>query len=559
MAENRSDLSNTMEIDAILEEARSRSGRRQDETVVFRPARAASEPVRSARTAAEADDSFVFVDEDGSYGDSRADRGKSAENKKTKKPLIVAIVIICVLLLAAGGGLTWYLTSGSSNFADNVTVSGVSLAGMNTQEAKAALAPVEQKLADEIAIEITSGDKKFTLTKNDLKCSFDTDSILADAAEYSAQKGIKSGDKSYDIKMTVDTAGLKTAVESIASQINAEPVDARVETFNADKQDMFTYADEKPGVKLRNDELIKSIGDMIASGKLKGSVEAPCDSVDAKVTADFLKSNIKKLSSFTTTSTNNSNGNENMRVSLSACNSSIIEPGETWSFNGCTGNSNLESNGYKPAGVLVQGRHEIGIGGGICQSSTTIYNAGLLCGLDIVERYCHYYKSAYVDAGRDATIDYGNLDLKLGNPYDYQVFLKCYMDGVVLHAEFYGVQPEEFDDIKITTSSPSFFNNGYKVAATREYYKDGKKVRSEELPLSTYYTSAPNSGNSNTKPTTASNTTPATSAPETPDPEPVEPDPEPVTPDPEPVTPDPEPVTPDPEPAAPDPVETPAE
>ena len=552
MADNRPDISNTMEINSILQEARERSAQGRDATVVFDPYRGADTSARKADpVSAQADDDFVFVEEDGSYSDPRSGKRPSrAPGKKSKTPLIVTLAVLLVVLAAAGAGLVWYLNSGSVNFADNVTVSGVSIAKMNSGEAKAALAPVEQKLADEIRFEIVAGEQKITLTKDDLKYSFNTDTILSDAKEYSLAKGIKSGERAYDIKMTVDSDSIAAAVEGVASKVNSDPVDARVETFNADKSNMFTYSDGKNGVKLRNAELVKTLGDMIADGKLSGTVEAPCDSVQPEVTVDFLSSNITKISSFTTTSTNNANGNENMRVSLSACNSSIIEPGETWSFNSCTGNSNLESNGYKPAGVLVQGRHEIGIGGGICQSSTTIYNAGLLCGMDIVERYCHYYKSAYVDAGRDATIDYGNLDLKLRNPYEYQVFLKCYMDGVVLHAEFYGIQPDEFDDIKITTSSPSFFNNGYKVSATRTYYKDGAKVRSEDLPLSTYYTSAPNSGSSSTKPTTAA-TDPATSAPETPDPEPVTPDPEPVTPDPEPVTPDPEPVTPDPVPADP--------
>ena len=142
-----------------------------------------------------------------------------------------------------------------------------------------------------------------------------------------------------------------------------------------------------------------------------------------------MQNNIVKLSSFSTESSNNDNGNHNMKISLKACNGSVIEPGETWSFNDCTGDSNLESNGYKEAGVIVDGKSGTGIGGGICQSSTTIYNAAILCGMKIEERYCHYFKSTYIDAGRDATIDYGNLDLKLSNPFSYQLFMKCWLFG----------------------------------------------------------------------------------------------------------------------------------
>ena len=87
-----------------------------------------------------------------------------------------------------------------------------------------------------------------------------------------------------------------------------------------------------------------------------GTVNAATKEVEPKITSDYLKDNITELSHFSTYSTNNSNGNENMRISLAACNGSIINPGETWSFNDCTGNSNLESLGYQSAHVIEDGK-----------------------------------------------------------------------------------------------------------------------------------------------------------------------------------------------------------
>ena len=223
--------------------------------------------------------------------------------------------------------------------------------------------------------------------------------------------------------------------------------------FDPNAESMFTISAESKGKTLDETASLNALSSFIKSGNIAGTVDATVKEVDPEYTADFLKKNITKLSEFSTTSTNNSNGNENMRVSLAACNGSIIEPGATWSFNDHTGNSNLESNGYKPAGVIVEGRSETGVGGGICQSSTTIYNAAILCGMDVVERECHYYKSVYVDAGRDATVDYGNIDLKVNNPFKYQLFMKCWMDGTQLHCEIYGLQNPKFDDVEIHTFS----------------------------------------------------------------------------------------------------------
>ena len=558
MAENKNtpNMSDTMEINSILEEMHSREGK----TKAYQPAER-TQPARHARTEVYPDvrreaasprpepskarttapsarttvapagglsDDFVFVGEDG-----RVDAPSSGERqpkKKTKKPLVVALIVAAVVLLAGAGGFTWwYLSSGSTTgYVDNISVSGVSIGGMNPEEAKAALAPVEAKLADGIKVDVTLGDKKLTLTKADVKYSFNTDEVLARAKAYSEEKGIKSGEQTYEITMKIDEASLSDASKKVAEAFDTKAADASVASFEPDRSEMFTYKDEVLGKKVKTDDLTNQLKGLFSSGTFSGTVIAPGEDVKPAVTVDFLKKNIKKLSSFTTYSTNGYNGNSNMRTAFASCTGSIIEPGATWSFNNCTGDSNLESNGYLPAGVIIEGRHETGIGGGICQSSTTIYNAAILCGMEVVERYCHYYQSSYVDAGRDATIDYGNLDLKVKNPFQYQLFLKCYMEDVTLHAEFYGVPSDEFDDVRISTSSPSYFSNGYKVTASRTFYKDGKVVRTDELPSSTYYTSAPSSNSS--KKTSSSSKPASSSQTVSSEPEPVisEPEEEPI-------------------------------
>jgi vancomycin resistance protein YoaR len=91
-------------------------------------------------------------------------------------------------------------------------------------------------------------------------------------------------------------------------------------------------------------------------------------------------------------------------------------PGETLSFNGIVGRRTLK-RGFKLAGVYKNGKHDTGIGGGICQVSTTLYNASLLGNLKIRRRSNHSLPVAYVPLGRDATVDYGNLDLVIENSY----------------------------------------------------------------------------------------------------------------------------------------------
>ena len=200
-----------------------------------------------------------------------------------------------------------------------------------------------------------------------------------------------------------------------------------------------------------------------------------------------MKNNIVKLSSYETTSYNTANGTNNMSVALDACNGSIIEPGDyVWSFNECTGDSNKESNGYKPAHVISEGKIIDGVGGGICQASSTIYNAAIRANLNFEERYCHQWASDYVPTGLDATIDYPNLDLKISNPEKTQVFLECEVDGSTLHASFWGVKYGSYDEIKTHNEVSDTGSDSYSVRAWRVYLKDGKEIDREELNKSTY-------------------------------------------------------------------------
>ena len=104
----------------------------------------------------------------------------------------------------------------------------------------------------------------------------------------------------------------------------------------------------------------------------------------------------------------------NIKLAASKLNGVILMPGETLSFNGTVGMRTLRG-GFKLAGVYKAGKHDVGVGGGICQVSTTMYNAALFANLKIRQRSNHSLPVAYVPLGRDATVDYGSLDLVLEN------------------------------------------------------------------------------------------------------------------------------------------------
>lgn len=106
----------------------------------------------------------------------------------------------------------------------------------------------------------------------------------------------------------------------------------------------------------------------------------------------------------------------NIRLAARRLSGHVVMPGERFGFNEVVGRRTLRK-GFKLAGIYKNGKHDTGIGGGICQVSTTLYNASLLANLKIHRRSNHSMPVAYVPLGRDATVDYGNLDLVVENDF----------------------------------------------------------------------------------------------------------------------------------------------
>lgn len=148
----------------------------------------------------------------------------------------------------------------------------------------------------------------------------------------------------------------------------------------------------------------------------------------------------------------NKNRSTNLKVSSSAIDNTVLKPGDTFSFNDVVG-KRTAARGYKDAIVFVQGKEEEGLGGGICQVSSTLFNAALLANFRIDSRSCHSLKVQYVPYGRDAAIQWGAQDLKFTNTLDVPVYIESDCGGGVLSFRIYtpGDAPYALPDIKINS------------------------------------------------------------------------------------------------------------
>jgi vancomycin resistance protein VanW len=117
----------------------------------------------------------------------------------------------------------------------------------------------------------------------------------------------------------------------------------------------------------------------------------------------------------------------------------VIKPGETFSFNKCVGSFSRDE-GYRRAPVSYNGQLIDSWGGGVCQTSTTLYNAALVSGMDVVERNRHRFAPSYIPPGRDAAVAFSAIDLKLKNPHKYPVRILGSIEGDRLTIGIYGPQ-----------------------------------------------------------------------------------------------------------------------
>ena len=187
------------------------------------------------------------------------------------------------------------------------------------------------------------------------------------------------------------------------------------------------------------------------------------------------------LASKSTSLTDNDNRNNNVSLAAQAINGLVMNPGETFSFNGTVG-QRTTGKGYKEAGAFANGKTVYEVGGGICQVSSTLYYCTLLADLKIVDRDCHMFPVSYLPLGMDATVSWGGPDFKFRNNTDYPIKLIAYVDGLSLYVAIKGTKT---DDHTFEMSSDIVSTTDYK---TIEKESDEVTSRREEVSGMTGYT-----------------------------------------------------------------------
>lgn len=457
-------------------------------------------------------------------------RGRSSSGAAGRSRKIFAIATVAVLVCTGGAVLGKQLYERHQHellvssvidtdaFYHGIVVQGADLGGKTMRQAKEEVTALEPSLRGKYEITLSYGEKKWVLTQDDLAFTFDTDDVLKQAYAY-ARTGdreqryrqvtdLKTKPKEYHITAAVSSDGLDTKLDAVAKEINRDPQDASVSSFDAAAK-TFRYTEGKNGVTVDTKALRSQVEELLKNQKV-GGVEIPVTEIPFKKRIADVKNHMSQLGTYSTVSTNNASGTYNMSRALAAVNGTCIPAGGTFSFNKVVGNCDA-AHGYREAGAILYGKLTKEYGGGICQASTTVYGAALRSNMKITVRQNHSIPSSYCPIGQDATVSYPDLDFQFQNTSPYPVYIVTSTKGKVLSATFYGYQSPDYDEIRVTSrktetipapSTPKYTvdptlgkgavrldskaRKGFRATAERVFYKNGVAVRTEKLPSSYY-------------------------------------------------------------------------
>lgn len=313
----------------------------------------------------------------------------------------------------------------------------------------------------------------------------------------------------FTTQVTYDVAQVRGLADSIAAERTKSPVNAIIASFDFSTRN-FTVTKDVPGTVLNADMLFTRLKAALDAGEYRATIQMETTPVLPTVTSVELKNGFARLAAFTTSTTSDEKRNTNIRLAAQAISGSTVMPGETFSFNERVGERNAQK-GYQMAPAIAGGTTFDEIGGGVCQVSSTLFNAAAMSDMTIVDRSPHAWPSSYIDKGLDATVNWPNLDFAFRNDRETPVFIIAGYDKRKLTVEIYGMisgpgETVALDTKLISTTNPpgepAYQQNptlspgtqrllkqartGYVVDTFRVYRRNGQEYRRQKLFTSNY-------------------------------------------------------------------------
>lgn len=352
----------------------------------------------------------------------------------------------------------------------------------------------------------TAVETSYTLDEDNLLITKGTAGVVADVETLTSQVEELINSGTWVNQNQIDCATLTSDIAALDLQTIYDEVYTQPQDATLDKENDYAIVDSVDGVSF-DLEAAQAALDSAQPGE---QVTVPLVYTEPEVTTAFLEEHLfaDRLGSYSTNVSGSSGRKSNVRLSAEFCDGTILLPGETFSYNDTVG-QRTTARGFSEAPAYSNGQTVQEVGGGICQTSSTLYAACLYANLEITQRTNHSYASSYIGLGMDATVSWGGPDYQFTNNTKYPIKVVGDYSGGTLTMSIYGTKTDDIT-VKITSETLETISwstktehdssladgeskvittpyTGYKVQTYRKLYDgDGNLISSEPEAYSNY-------------------------------------------------------------------------
>lgn len=301
---------------------------------------------------------------------------------------------------------------------------------------------IESNIEKKVII-IKAKDKQYNINIREIISGNNKDELAVDIINSGKEEStlekyrniISKNGKDYKLRFEVDNEKINDIIKGISLEVNKDSIEPSISI----EGDNVEFKKGSYGIKLDEGNLAKNIKETVSNldqNNNKIEIVATFENIKPKINIELLKKVNARISQYSTYyGGGNSRGN-NIEIAAQKLDNIILMPGEEFSYENTIGPV-IASNGYKEGSVIINGKIENGIGGGVCQVSSTLYNAQLKAGILPTQRRNHSKVVDYVPRGLDATLASGIIDYRFKNTYEFPLVINTYSSNGRVYTEIW--------------------------------------------------------------------------------------------------------------------------
>lgn len=434
-------------------------------------------------------------------------------NITSKKIYIIILITVFVINAAATVFFAWVLNE--KTFYMGVKIENIALSGIDRSKAKE---KIQHEINENFAgkkLKLKYNEHEWNIGLNEISYGFLVDSAIESAYKIGREGNfinrlitvyhVRGRNVNISLASQFDRKKLRSILESIKTEIDQEEVNASAIYKNG----KVIFNKEIIGKNIDVDKNMDLLENILLEKKFS-SIELIVDDIYPRVRYNDISVIEKVVSTFSTSfNSQKIDRSFNIKLACDKINNTVLLPGDSFSMDKALGPRSV-SNGYRNAPVIIKGKLLEGVGGGVCQVTTTLYVAVLKSKLEVLERRPHSMPLGYVEPGQDATIAEGYIDFKFKNNKGYPVLISAQVSGNNITIRIVGIEEEVSQTVRLKSVVVKELPpekemvihdntipvgevvvektalNGRKVVVYRETYENNKLVEREKISEDTY-------------------------------------------------------------------------